>query len=445
MQPFAQDQKRSSGRSWLFIAALGAAFSIWFFDLIPRFQPVESGHLVQQTDAHSDVPILPESWDEIVDHTDSSDNSAPAWSADTEHNPLLAAIAESQETDLPDLTEPDVFDVDPIESTELQSVELQEPVEPDPAQSALDLAPPSDNSIQTASFTPELPATDDPPSVESPSAIVPALSTQAGSVLSKTPWDNPPTRPAQQVQPTPREDSRPPRNVIAADVADVIRRADELLAQDEVVRAHGELSRIYWQEPKQRAAFLRRIESTAAQIFTDPHRHFGKPYLVLPGDTFESIARAHDVPWNYLSRLNRISPEDLQAGQEIKVMRGPFHAVVDLSRFELTIQAHGYFVHRYEIGTGENASTPAGDFTVQEKLENPVWYNPDGGVVEADDPDNPLGEYWIGLGDHIGIHGTIDPSSIGTARSRGCIHMRDGDIAEVFDLLGEKSTVRIRP
>ena len=126
-------------------------------------------------------------------------------------------------------------------------------------------------------------------------------------------------------------------------------------------------------------------------------------------------------------------------------MRGPFSAVVDMERFELTIHAHGYFVHRYEVGIGEGDQTPAGEFAVQEKIKNPTWYNPAGGQVDKDDPLNPLGEYWIGLGDHIGIHGTIDPQSIGSARSRGCIHMRDADIAQVFELLGQGSVVRIRP
>jgi L,D-transpeptidase ErfK/SrfK len=64
--------------------------------------------------------------------------------------------------------------------------------------------------------------------------------------------------------------------------------------------------------------------------------------------------------------------------------------------------------------------------------------------VEPDDPENPLGEYWLGLGNHIGIHGTNDPASIGQAASRGCIHLGDDDIAEVFGLLSPGSKVLIR-
>jgi L,D-transpeptidase ErfK/SrfK len=64
--------------------------------------------------------------------------------------------------------------------------------------------------------------------------------------------------------------------------------------------------------------------------------------------------------------------------------------------------------------------------------------------VEPDDPENPLGEYWIGLGNHIGIHGTNDSGTIGKAASRGCIHLGDDDIVEVFSLLSPGSKVLIR-
>jgi lipoprotein-anchoring transpeptidase ErfK/SrfK len=110
----------------------------------------------------------------------------------------------------------------------------------------------------------------------------------------------------------------------------------------------------------------------------------------------------------------------------------------------MTVHAHGWFVRRYSIGIGRDNATPQGEFTVQNKLENPTWYDPKGGQIEGDDPANPLGEYWLGLGDHIGIHGTIDPTTIGRAASRGCIHLNDNDIAEVFQLLGVGSKVVIR-
>ncbi|RLS78081.1 MAG: LysM peptidoglycan-binding domain-containing protein, partial [Planctomycetota bacterium] len=182
----------------------------------------------------------------------------------------------------------------------------------------------------------------------------------------------------------------------------------------------------------------------ASLIFTSNERQFGTPHLVEYGETLQAIAKQYDVPWQYLALLNRVTPEKLQAGQELKVVRGPFGAVVDLSAFTLTVHAHGWYVNKYRIGTGRDHKTPLGEFVVEDKLENPTWYNPDGGIVEPDDPENPLGEYWLGLGDHIGIHGTNDPSTIGRAASRGCIHLGDSEIEEVFSLLSTGSKVLIR-
>ena len=44
-----------------------------------------------------------------------------------------------------------------------------------------------------------------------------------------------------------------------------------------------------------------------------------------------------------------------------------------------------------------------------------------------------------------GIHGTIDPDSIGKQASMGCIRMKNEDISQVFELLIEgKSTVLVK-
>ena len=134
----------------------------------------------------------------------------------------------------------------------------------------------------------------------------------------------------------------------------------------------------------------------------------------------------------------------LQLGQKLKVVKGPFAAIVDLQDFTLTVHLQGYYVKRYDVGIGKDGSSPLGKFSVQNKVENPQYTGPDGRVISGDDPKNPLGERWIDLGDSYGIHGTIDPDSIGKAASRGCIRLRDKDIVEVYDFLVRGSEVVIR-
>lgn len=235
-----------------------------------------------------------------------------------------------------------------------------------------------------------------------------------------------------------------PSRSVSAELRAKLNKIDFLLDENDYLTAHRDLSTLYWYEPQNRAAFRDRIQHTARSIYAAPQPHYMAPYVVRPGDTLAKIAAEYKVPWTYLARLNNVEPGRVRANSKLKVIRGPFGAVVDLSDFELTIHAHGYYVRSYKIGIGAGQSTPIGEFKVGSKLENPTYYAPEGGVIEPDDPANPLGEYWLGLGDGYGIHGTIEPNSIGKAESKGCIRLRNDDVAEVFDLLTTGSTVMIR-
>lgn len=218
---------------------------------------------------------------------------------------------------------------------------------------------------------------------------------------------------------------------------------DRMIASGQDVEAHRVLSSLYWEQPDLRDKLASRINQTAQRIYFLPHPHYIDPYTIQAGDQLQEIARNYRVSWQYLAKLNRIDPLRIRPGQNLKVILGPFGAVVDLRRFELTVHAHGYYVARFPIGIGKDGSTPVGDFTVQDKLEDPTYYGPDG-VIAHDDPRNPLGEFWISLGDGYGLHGTIDESSIGRAESRGCIRLRNQDVADLFDLLTVGSPVVIR-
>jgi L,D-transpeptidase-like protein len=56
------------------------------------------------------------------------------------------------------------------------------------------------------------------------------------------------------------------------------------------------------------------------------------------------------------------------------------------------------------------------------------------GKVIAPGPQNPIGTRWIGLNQKgYGIHGTDQPSSIGYAKSHGCIRLRNADVERLFE------------
>lgn len=190
---------------------------------------------------------------------------------------------------------------------------------------------------------------------------------------------------------------------------------------------------------------------------------YGGAYSVRSGDSLARIAAAHQTTWELLARINRLDPRRLRAGATIKIIRGPFFAVVRKKSFVMDIymgalagEPGAMYVMSLPVGLGKDDSTPTGLWAIEahSKLRHPTYYPPEGGApIEADDPNNPLGGYWIGLtgveGQAVGqasygIHGTIDPNSIGHQASMGCIRLKASDIALVFDLLVEgKSKVLV--
>ncbi len=209
------------------------------------------------------------------------------------------------------------------------------------------------------------------------------------------------------------------------------------------IEAHRKLSQMYWQQPETHDQLRTRIDELAQRVYFMPQTHYMHAYEVQPGEMLQTIAKKYDVSWQYLAKLNRVDPQRLRAGQRIKVIKGPFSAIIDLSDYEVTIHAHGYFVTRYECGIGKDGSSPIGTFTVENKQVDPTYYGPHG-VIDHDDPSNPLGERWIDIGNSYGIHGTINPGSIGKSASAGCIRMHNDDVAAVYDLLSIGSEVTIR-
>ena len=218
---------------------------------------------------------------------------------------------------------------------------------------------------------------------------------------------------------------------------------DQLILDGEDVEANFQLSNLYWKRPEIRDQLMKRLSVVAYRIYFAPQPHYMDGHVIQAGDMLENIAKDYDVSWEYLVKLNRTDAKKIRPGQKLKVIRGPFEAVIDLSDREMTIHSHGHYVARFEVGIGKDSSSPIGTLKVQDKQRDPIYYGPDG-VIDQDDPQNPLGEYWLDLGDSYGIHGTIDEKSIGEAESQGCIRMKNRDIADVFDLLTVGSEVIIR-
>ena len=179
-------------------------------------------------------------------------------------------------------------------------------------------------------------------------------------------------------------------------------------------------------------------------------------YVIQAGDVLAKIAAANKVSPDLLASVNGIVDKHrIREGQTIKIVKGPFRAVLSKRTYTLDIYLADTFVRNFKVGLGADDSTPTGEWRVATKLMNPTYYPPRGGeIIAADDPKNPLGERWIGLvgisgaavdQERYGIHGTNDPDSIGKSVSMGCIRMHNEDVEALYTYLVEShSTVTVR-
>ncbi len=218
---------------------------------------------------------------------------------------------------------------------------------------------------------------------------------------------------------------------------------EQLLSDEQDVKALQELTRRYWKVPSERETLRPRMEELSTRIFFSPQPHYFEPHVIQANEQLRNIAKKYSLSWEYLARLNNADPKRIRYGQRLKVVPGPFHVLVNIRAHELIVHTNGCYVKRYRVGCGKDRSTPVGTFKVLNKMVNPTYYGPEG-VIKADDPANPLGERWIDIGDSYGIHGTHEPDSIGQDKSRGCVRMLNEDVAEVYDFLIVGGEVKIQ-
>ncbi|HVU63382.1 MAG TPA: L,D-transpeptidase family protein [Phycisphaerales bacterium] len=324
-----------------------------------------------------------------------------------------------------------------------------------------------------------LPASPDRPSLarreEPPNALAQV------SVASAASTPTSPTATAPEASPTNASSGLP------SELAAYQAQAEKAVAERRLVEARALLNKIFIDprvDEKDRDGIRRWMADLNRDLVFSTNVYPGDPlvetYKIAGGDSLIKISRKVNsvTEAGFIQRINGVSPTALRVGQELKIVKGPFHAVVSKSAFRMDIFAGptpapssigtsglgggaepGWvYIRSFNVGLGEHGSTPLGPFSVKEgsKLINPHWVNPrTGEKFNKDDPKNPLGERWIGLVglddttkkcQSYGIHATIDPGSIGKEMSMGCIRMVEDDVEIVYDMLmGRVSVVKIVP
>ena len=171
-------------------------------------------------------------------------------------------------------------------------------------------------------------------------------------------------------------------------------------------------------------------------LLTDVRPPGTEYYTVRPGDTLTRIAQKHAITVGLLRRLNGLTDDSLQVKQKLKVVRGPFSVRVVKSAFVLEVCRGDTTLFTYPVGLGKDNSTPTGTYTVGAKLVKPTQFDREKGrKIPYGDPEHTIGTRWITISGQYGIHGTVEPESIGKEESRGCVRMLNRDVEQLYDLL----------
>lgn len=300
----------------------------------------------------------------------------------------------------------------------------------------------------TPALTNPLAASVTPPAAPPTAVSAPTPSNPAASpapVAAATPT-LPAAAPAQSVAaPAPPVQSGPPR------LADVLQTARTPLENGRYAEALLILTKVYRDSltapvfsPDESRQLVDMLDQLAGSVIYSRDHLLAPPHRVQPGESADSVARRYNISAELLAKINGLrEPAQLTPGMELKVVPGPFEAVVDLNRYELILFVGDRYAGRFPVGFGQDQPLAEGQFVVREKQINPFYRGTDR-IFTAGDPSNPLGRRKLDLGGVLSIHGTDNPQSVGRTEGRGAIRLGERDITDVYDILTVGSPVMLR-
>lgn len=184
------------------------------------------------------------------------------------------------------------------------------------------------------------------------------------------------------------------------------------------------------------------LVQAATQVVYSQKSFLEPPYVVQNGDTLEGIAQKYQIPVDFIARVNGIQmPCTLTPGQNLKVLRGPFNAIVYLDRYELILTLNGLFAGRFWIGAGGDLISKDGDFYFRQVLRQ----NPPQQGFAFEFAKNPTqtapGQP---LADSLILHPAADTGVMGKNVAHGNILLSQTDMSSLLALLGKDSKLILR-
>lgn len=127
--------------------------------------------------------------------------------------------------------------------------------------------------------------------------------------------------------------------------------------------------------------------------------------------------------------------------------------VIKQAEHKLYLYSGEEYIDNFACAVGSpQYPTPNGRFTIVKKEKDPTWYPPKSAWAKdvssapiPPGPGNPLGPYWMEIGDGVGIHSTGDEKSLGYSVSHGCIRVSEWAAMYIFNRVEKGTAVYIYP
>jgi LysM repeat protein len=241
---------------------------------------------------------------------------------------------------------------------------------------------PYGSQASSASTTPSDVTSNTIPEAAAPvtSQLPSAPSALSGSPLSQNPLRQPapsaaPLDPYAPAAFTPAPSAAAADTAVQTSFASSWPEIQSKLQRGELAGAHQLLSKWYEESsltPPQAEMVETLLGQLAGTVVYSTEHQLKPAHVVKPGETLETIAKEHNVPWQLLAKINGIAAADqLQPGQELKVVPGPFSAVVDLRRNQLTLMVDGRYAGKFPVTVPTGAAVTEGEWLVDQKLAAP--------------------------------------------------------------------------
>lgn len=221
--------------------------------------------------------------------------------------------------------------------------------------------------------------------------------------------------------------------------------AHEKLTAGRYAEALAALS-IWYDDPSLGLEESQRLEDLLGQlagtVIYSQHDLLLPPHVAAAGETLPAIAMPLGISWQLLGKINGIDdPGRLIPGEHLKVIRGPFDAVVSVSRRRISLQLGGNYAGSFPVVVGRQFLARVGSSISVAEVHRGAGRDIQavGGAVS-----DPSTKPSIVLADGLVIEAAEDPGIASDNSPATSLVVSVRDLAELLDILGPGSKVLVR-